>query len=322
MNDRSLYVFSLLTDMSDDLVEESLISPSTRTKNSRRARERFSELMSSPLAAAVLSGIVALAVLAAIVAAGRNGPGTTPVGSTGDQIFYVGMPYEDMLEELDSYLIRDPFQYGNWTFVSFLGGNQCLLITCGADSEGAYVVSDIRSFTEKVPTQEDFAEIEVGMDLYEVSSLVGRPEGSYTSGASTLAYRTAEGALYYVYLHGKGGTVSDVVWINPDPLHASVTFPNSVNQEDLFYSDPTQVGRLHDYFAHVYTSLLYDELPGERNPFTCTVSITYENGEAKTYMVRGNLLSRDGGVTWAKIQEYQPHVSTTPEELITSMMEQ
>ena len=321
MNDCNLYVFSLLTDLSDDLVEESIIPPSNRIGKSRRAREWFSEMMNSPLAAAVLSGIVALAVLAAIVAAGRNVPSST-VGSTGDQLFYVGMPYEDMLEELDSYLVRDPFQYGNWTFVSFLGGDRCLLITCGANSEGDYVIADIRSFTEKVPTHIDFAEIKVGMDLYEVSSLVGRPEGSYTSGASTLAYRTAEGDLYYVYLHGEGGTVSDVTWINPDPLSASVSFPHSDNEPDLFYSDPARVGLLHDYFAHVYTTLLYDELPSERDPFTCTVSITYENGETKTYMVRGNLLSRDGGGTWAKIQEYQPHVSTTLEELIASIREQ
>ena len=319
MNDRDLRLFSSLTDVSDSLIEESILLPAARVTKTRRARAWFSELMSSPVAAAVLSAVVALTVLAAIVAAGRNSPGTTPVGSTGDQSFYIGMSYEDMVEELDSYLYRDPFLYGNWTFVSFHGGDRFLLITSGADSEGTYKVTDVRTYRAKSPTREDFAAVQTGMDIYALTALLGRPEGSYTSGASTLAYRTSEEDLYFIYLHGEGGTVSDVLWTNPDPLYASVTFPAEIGWTGLYYVTPEKVARLHEYCSNLYTTYVYDTLPGDSDGLECTVTITYEGGITKSYLFRGKLLSRNGGTSWSKIQEYQPHVTTTLEEIIHSM---
>ena len=323
MNDRDIRLFSSLTDMSDSLIEESTLLPATRTAKPRRVRHWFSELMSSPVAAAVLSVVVSLTVLAAIVTAGRSGhgpgTGTTPVGSTGDQAFYAGMSYEDMVEELDSYLYRDPFQYGSWTFVSFQSGDRFLLITCGADSEGAYTVTDVRTYTQKSPTQEDFAAVQTGMDIYALTTLLGRPEGSYTSGASTLAYRTAEDDLYYIYLHGEGGTVSDVLWTNPDPLYASVTFPDRIDWTGLYYVTPEKVARLHEYCSNLYTTYVYDTLPGDSDGLECTVTITYEGGTTTSCMFRGSLISRNGGASWSKIQDHQPHVTTTLEEIIHSM---
>ena len=314
MNDRELRLSSLLTDMSDDLIEESLLPPAAPVAKPRRERGRFSDFMNSPLAAAVLSGIVALAVLVGIIAAGQRDPTATP----GDQVFYAGMSYEDMVEELDSYLYRDPFQYGSWTFVSFQSGDRFLLITCGADSEGAYTVTDVRTYTQKSPTQEDFAAVQTGMDIYALTTLLGRPEGSYTSGASTLAYRTAEDDLYYIYLHGEGGTVSEVVWMNPDPVLVSVTFPAESGKAPLCCTAPEQTALFHEFFSNLYTTLVYDTLPHDPNPFACSVTIIYENGQNRPYQVRGSLLSRDGGGTWAKIQEHQPRVDMTPQELIES----
>ena len=318
MNDRELRLSSLLTDMSDDLIVESLLPPAFPVAKPRRERGRFSDFMNSPLAAAVLSGIVALAVLVGIIAAGRRDPTANPVGSTDDQSFYVGMSYEDMVEELDSYLYRDPFQYGSWTFVSFRSGDRFLLITCGSDSEGAYTVTDVRTYTQKSPTHENLAKVQAGMDIHEVTALVGRPEGSETSGMSSLSYRTAEDDLYYIYLHGEGGTVSEVVWMNPDPVLVSVTFPAESGKAPLCYTAPEQTALFHEFFSNLYTTRVYDTLPHDPNPFACSVTILYENGQNRQYQVRGPLLSRDGGGTWAKIQEHQPHVDMTPQELIES----
>ncbi len=320
MNDRDIRLLSSLTDMSDDLIEESLLPPAPPAAKSHRKRGRFSDFMSSPLAAAVLSGIVALAVLVAIIAAGQRDPTATPGGHPTDfqaKPFYVGMPYEDMLEELDSILYRDSFVYGGVVFAPRLG-DQFLLMTCALTDEGVYAITDIRIYTEKTPSHEDFAKIEAGMDIHEVTSLVGRPKGSETSGMSSLSYRTADGDLYYIYLHGEGGTVSEVVWTNPDPVLVWVTFPEGSGKAPLCYTDPEQTARFHDHFKNLYTTRVYDTLPSDPTPFTCSVTIIYENGKTSLYRIRGPLLSRDGGETWAKIQEYQPHVDTPTEELIES----
>ena len=84
MNDRTrnARLFSLLTDVSDDLVEESMILPADHATKPHRFGGWFSEMMSSPVVAAVLSGIVSVVVLAAIIMAGHNGP-TPPVAGPG-----------------------------------------------------------------------------------------------------------------------------------------------------------------------------------------------------------------------------------------------
>ena len=320
MNDRELRLSSLLTDMSDDLIEESLLPPAAPVAKPRRERGRFSDFMNSPLAAAVLSGIVALAVLVGIIAAGQRDPTATPGGQPNDfqaKPFYVGMSYEDMVEKLDSLLYRDSFIYGGIVFVPRFG-DQFLLITCALTDEGVYAIADIRIYAEKVPSSEDLAKVQVGMDIHEVTALVGRPEGSETSGMSSLSYRTAEDDLYYIYLHGEGGTVSEVVWMNPDPVLVSVTFPAESGKAPLCCTAPEQTALFHEFFSNLYTTRVYDTLPHDPNPFACSVTIIYENGQNRQYQVRGPLLSRDGGGTWSKIQEHQPHVDMTPQELIES----
>ena len=115
MTDRNLHLFGLLTDVGDDLVEESLI-PSTpvSVKKPRRERRRSGDFWNSHLAAAILSGIVALGVLAGIIVAGQQDltPGKQPGGQSADtrfKPFYVGMPYEDMMDTLDGLLYRNSF---------------------------------------------------------------------------------------------------------------------------------------------------------------------------------------------------------------------
>lgn len=318
MTDRDLHLFGLLTDVGDDLVEESLI-PSTpaSVKKPPRARGWLAELWNSPLAAAIISGIVALGVLAGIIAAGQQNmtPGKQPGGHPTDaqsKPFYVGMPYEDMLAELDSFLYRDSFLYGGTVFVPRIG-DQFLLITCDLNA-----ITDIRIYTEKTPTNEDFEKIKPGMDIYEVTALVGRPEGSDTSGMITMAYRTAEDDVYYIYWHGEGGTVSEVLWTNPDPVAVYVLYSAHSSEPSRLYIDPEKTVLFHNYFDNLYTSLVYDgNVPGVTEALTYTVQITYENGHSVYYEQRGEFQRRDGG-EWAHIQTNQPHVSTTLKELLAS----
>lgn len=318
MTDRDLHLFGLLTDVGDDLVEESLIPSTPASANKpRRERRRPGEFWNSPLAAAILSGIVALGVLAGIIVAGQQNltPGQQPGGQSTDtrfKPFYVGMPYEDMMDKLDGLLYRDSFQYGNTVFVPRIG-DEFLLITFDPDA-----ITDIRVYTEKTPTREDFEKIKPGMDMHEVTALVGRPEGSQTSGMITMAYRTAEDDVYYIYWHGEGGTVSEVLWTNPDPVAVYVRYSSHSSEPSRLYTDPEKTVLFHDYFDNLYTSMVYDgSVPGASETLTYTVQITYENGQSVLYEQRGEFQRRDGG-KWALIQATQPHVSTTLQELLAS----
>lgn len=318
MTDRDPHLFGLLTDVGDDLVEESLIPTAPASvKKSRRERGRLAEFWNSPLAAAILSGIVALGVLAGIIVAGQQNmtPGKQPGGQPTDtrfEPFYVGMPYEDMMDKLDGLLYRDSFIYGNTVFVPRIG-DEFLLITCDLNA-----ITDIRVYTEKTPTHEDFEKIKPGMNMYEVTALVGRPEGSHTSGMITMAYRTAEDDVYYIYWHGEGGTVSEVLWTNPDPVAVYVRYSSHSSEPSRLYTDPEKTVLFHNYFDNLYTSLDYDgSVPNAYETLTYTVQITYENGHSVLYEQRGEFQRRDGG-DWAHIQATQPHVSTTLKELLTS----
>lgn len=318
MNDRNAHLFSLLTNVSDELVEESLILPEERISKPKQTMRWFSDLMSSPVAAAVLSGVVALAVLVAIVTAGQKDP-TIPVGSSNDSTqeqpdsedfkpFYVGMPCDDMMEALEDTFY---FQYGTDLFVPRTE-ERFLVIRTDLNEITKLALCD-----EKTPTHEDFAKVETGMDIFRVSALLGRPEGSYTSGTDSMAYRTADGALYYVYFHGEGRTVSRVSWINSQAVSMTVTSPTLPGDHVTLCTDPDILAKFDHYFSHVYTSLVYESLPSDPDPETASVIISYEDGTTREYRLRGSLLSRDGGKTWEKIQDHQPIVTVTWQEMIS-----
>ena len=82
MTDRALQVWSLLSDMSDQIIDESIIPAEVSAVAPKRERSgRFFTFMNHPAMVAVLCAVVSLGVVAAIVLAGRGGPVTPPVGT-------------------------------------------------------------------------------------------------------------------------------------------------------------------------------------------------------------------------------------------------
>lgn len=326
MNDRTrnARLFSLLTDVSDDLVEESMILPADHATKPHRFGGWFSEMMSSPVVAAVLSGIVSVVVLAAIIMAGHNGP-TPPVAGPGDSTqsseqpapedfwpFYIGMPFEDMMEAAgDSFLYR----YAN---ILFLPREDDRFLVIDTDNE---TIVDMAICESKTPTHSDFTKVQAGMTICQVSAILGIPEESYTSGWATLSYSSAEGDICVIYLDWKDGktVVGMANWTNPDPVQVIVDSPELLGDSIFIRDDPDIAQMFHDYFDHVYTTHLFESIPNDPTLDTAAVTITYEDGSTREYQLRGSFLSGNGGETWEKILENQPTVTVSWQDLIRSL---
>ncbi|MBQ9779430.1 MAG: hypothetical protein IJW00_00635 [Clostridia bacterium] len=84
MTDRTLQIWESLSDMSDKIIEESVIPVEAAPAAAKQTREkgRFSAFMNHPAMVAMLCAVVSLGVVAAIVMAGRGGAFTPPVAET------------------------------------------------------------------------------------------------------------------------------------------------------------------------------------------------------------------------------------------------
>ncbi len=85
-DDKILAFASFMSDMSEDLIQESDIRGCAAVKPKRERSGRFSAFMNHPAMVAVLCAVVSLGVLVAVVMAGREGPVTPPVGGTQDTL--------------------------------------------------------------------------------------------------------------------------------------------------------------------------------------------------------------------------------------------
>jgi hypothetical protein len=122
---------------------------------------------------------------------------------------YEGMSFEEFKgkNSEDSYFLY----YGGYLFTKNNEGNH---IVARMTDDGT-VISKINCYeaTNIDNSDEAFNSIKEGMSIEEVVSIVGIPQGSYTSGMPTLSYESASGKMYWIYLNCKRtelGTVFQV----------------------------------------------------------------------------------------------------------------
>lgn len=112
---------------------------------------------------------------------------------------YEGMSFEEFKgkNSEDSYFLY----YGGYLFTKNNEGNHIV----ARMSDDGTVISKINCYEESNIDNSDeaFNSIKEGMSIEEVVSIVGIPQGSYTSGMPTLSFESASGKMYWIYLNCK-----------------------------------------------------------------------------------------------------------------------
>lgn len=110
---------------------------------------------------------------------------------------YEGMSFEEFKgkNSEDSYFLY----YGGYLFTKNNEGNH---IVARMTDDGT-VISKINCYeaTNIDNSDKAFNSIKEGMSIEEVVSIVGIPQGSYTSGMPTLSFESASGKMYWIYLN-------------------------------------------------------------------------------------------------------------------------
>jgi hypothetical protein len=110
---------------------------------------------------------------------------------------YEGMSFEEFREKNseDSYFLY----YGGYLFTKNNEGNHIV----ARMSDDGTVISKINCYevSNIDNSDEAFNSIKEGMSIEEVVSIVGIPQGSYTSGMPTLSFESASGKMYWIYLN-------------------------------------------------------------------------------------------------------------------------
>ena len=115
--------------------------------------------------------------------------GTIETESTETELAVVGMTYDELMALPDSDRIKE---CGGYLFyVNDAGENVVVDITNSR-------VTRVESFVAVNPSRQSFAQIEKGMDLYEVVALVGIPHSSPTFGAYTMMFIATDGTYFSV----------------------------------------------------------------------------------------------------------------------------
>lgn len=112
---------------------------------------------------------------------------------------YEGMSFEEFKgkNSEDSYFLY----YGGYLFTKNNEGNHIV----ARMSDDGTVISKINCYevSNIDNSDEAFNSIKEGMSIEEVVSIVGIPQGSYTSGMPTLSFESASGKMYWIYLNCK-----------------------------------------------------------------------------------------------------------------------
>ena len=110
---------------------------------------------------------------------------------------YEGMSFEEFRgkNSEDSYFLY----YGGYLFTKNNEGNHIV----ARMSDDGTVISKINCYevSNIDNSDEAFNSIKEGMSIEEVVSIVGIPQGSYTSGMPTLSFESASGKMYWIYLN-------------------------------------------------------------------------------------------------------------------------
>jgi hypothetical protein len=111
-----------------------------------------------------------------------------------EQNIYEGMSFEEFMAKNseESY-----FAYIGYLFTKDNEGNHVVARL----SDDCTVITKVTRYEAKSigNSDESFVKIKEGMSVEQIVSMVGIPEGSYTSGMITLAFRSNTEAQYWVY---------------------------------------------------------------------------------------------------------------------------
>ena len=105
----------------------------------------------------------------------------------------VGNLIGGVLVDIDVTKLDSFFVYGYYVFFEYDDFNYVYFSR--APSKSPQI---LYSYEKKEVVDEDFEKIKVGMEVQEVVEIVGLPFDSYTSGVSSLAFKTTSGNIYSI----------------------------------------------------------------------------------------------------------------------------
>ena len=130
-----------------------------------------------------------------------------------EKSIYEGMSFEEfqVKNQEESY-----FQYFEYLFMKNNEGDHIVARV----SDDWNVIAKVNVYKEESVDNSDqsFSAIKKGMSIEEVISMVGIPQGSYTSGMPTLSFESTTGKVYWIYLNlerTEMGTVYSVESVLP-----------------------------------------------------------------------------------------------------------
>lgn len=135
---------------------------------------------------------------------------------------YEGMSYDEFTEKNseESY-----FRYMSYIFTKNNEGDH--IVARVADDHAT--ISKISCFkNENIDRSDDaYWKIKEGMTVEQIVSIVGIPEGSYTSGMITLAFESDSGARYCVYFDQKREENKTEIYVSSIKLFDEIAIPNN-----------------------------------------------------------------------------------------------
>lgn len=106
----------------------------------------------------------------------------------------VGMTYDEFENKNTNIDYKHYFGY------VFHDNGDGTITIASFEPKSGYTVGRIETYSKPSPSKNDFGLIKPGMDLFEVTKLVGIPKDSTTFGFATLDYLSEDGLKYIVYL--------------------------------------------------------------------------------------------------------------------------